>query len=224
MTQWIDRSLGVTLKDAQSEFKTRYALHALGMFVVTTIAIMMFSTAGETLSNGTLAGILWIIVFFTAMAGLGRSFVAEEERGTALLLRLLAPSEVVYAGKLLYNVMMLVSLTTVTAAAFVLVMNVQVKTFSLFALTIICGSLGLASSSTIVAAIIARARAKGALYAVLSFPLLVPWVLLVVDATRMSFDGIPLAGEGLNDVLLLLAYTGVVIGASSIVFDIVWKD
>lgn len=224
MAHWIDRSVGVTLKDGQSEFKTRYALHALGMFVVTTIAIMMFSTAGETLSTGTLAGILWIIIFFTAMAGLGRSFVAEEERGTALLLRLLAPSEVVFSGKLAYNVIMLVALTIVTAAAFVLVMNVEVKTFSLFALTIVAGSLALASASTIVAAIIARARAKGALYAVLSFPLLVPWVLLVVDATRMSFDGIPLWGEGLNDVLLLFAYSGVVIGASTIVFDIVWKD
>lgn len=224
MAHWFDRSLGVTLKDGRSEFKTRYALHALGMFVVTTIAIMLFSTAGETLSTGTLAGILWIIIFFTAMAGLGRSFVAEEERGTGLLLRLLSPSEVVFTGKLIYNIVILTTLTAATAALFVLVMNVNVKTLSLFALTLLMGSIGLASASTIVAAIIARARAKGALYAVLSFPILVPLVILVVDATRMSFDGAPLAGEGLNDVLLMTAYAGMVIGASSIVFDIVWKD
>src|SRR5690242_4595853 len=213
MTRWINRSIGVTLKDVRSEFKTRYALHALGMFVVTTIAIMLFSTAGETLSTGTLAGTLWIILFFTAMAGLGRSFVAEEERGTGLLLRLLAPPEVVLGGKLLFNIAILLALSIATALLFVLVMNVTVKTPSLFVLTLLAGAIGLAAASTIVAAIIARARAKGALYAVLSFPLLVPLVILVVDATRMSLDGAPLAGEGANDVLLMGAYTAAVIGA-----------
>lgn len=224
MTHWIDRTLGVTLKDGRSEFKTRFALLSLSMFVVVTMFIMVFATMGETLSTGTLAGILWIIVFFTAMAGMGRSFVAEEERGTGLLLRLLAPSDVVFAGKLLFNVLMLVTLTAATATLYVLLMNIVVKSFWLFALTLLTGSAGLASSSTIVAAIISRARGKGTLYAVLSFPILVPLVILVVDATRMAFDGLPLAGEGLNDVLLMAAYTGVVIGVSTIVFDIVWKD
>src|SRR5579883_2780177 len=210
MSAWIKQSLGVAAKDANSEVKTRYALNALGMFVVTTIAIMLFATAGETLSTGTLAGVLWIVIFFSAMAGLGRSFVSEEERGTAMFLRLLAPSGAIFSGKLLFNILLLLTL--------------NVGVVAVFLLTVIAGSLGLASASTVVAAIIARAHAKNALYPVLAFPLLVPLVLLVVDATRMSFDGLPLFGEGGRDVILMAAYTAAVIGVSSILFDVIWKE
>ncbi|HET7153088.1 MAG TPA: heme exporter protein CcmB [Candidatus Kapabacteria bacterium] len=224
MSAWIKQSLGVAAKDANSEVKTRYALNALGMFVVTTIAIMLFATAGETLSTGTLAGVLWIVIFFSAMAGLGRSFVSEEERGTAMFLRLLAPSGAVFSGKLLFNILLLLALNAGVTVLFLLVMNVAVKTVSLFLLTLVAGSLGLASASTVVAAIIARARAKNALYPVLAFPLLVPLVVLVVDATRMSFDGLPLIGEGGRDVIIIAAYTAAVIGVSSILFDVIWKE
>jgi heme exporter protein B len=221
---WYSRATGVTLKDLRSEFKTRYALSSLAMFVVTTIAIMLFGTAGETLTTGTQAGLLWTVMFFTAMAGLGRVFIAEEERGTALLLRMLAPSGAVFGGKLAFNMLVILAMNAATAVVYVTMMKVDVRTPSLFAATLLAGSLGLSSASTIVAAIIARARSKGSLYAVLSFPLLVPLVLLVVDATRMSFDGIAFSGEAMNDVLLLLAYSGLVIGVSSIVFDVIWKD
>ena len=224
MPPWIKQSLGIAAKDAASELKARYALNALGMFVVTVVAIMLFATAGETLSTGTLAGVLWIVIFFSAMAGLGRSFVSEEERGTAMFLRLVAPTSAVLNGKLLFNVLLLLAVNIATVGVFLLLMNVAVKTFSLFILTVLAGTVGLASASTIVAAIIAKANAKNALYPVLAFPLLVPLVMLVVDATRMAFDGIPLYSEGGRDVVLMVAYSAAVIGASTIVFDVVWKD
>ena len=88
MPPWIKQSLGVAAKDAASELKTRYALNALGMFVVVTIAIMLFATAGETLSTGTLAGVLWIVIFFSAMAGLGRSFVSVNSSDDDMLMNL----------------------------------------------------------------------------------------------------------------------------------------
>ncbi len=77
----------VFTKDLYSELRTRYALNALIMFVVVTLSIILFSTAGETVSPSLSAGILWIIIFFSAMSGLSRSFVSEEERGTTMTLR-----------------------------------------------------------------------------------------------------------------------------------------
>ncbi len=56
-----------------------------------------------------LSVLLWIVIFFAALAGLDRSFVKEEESHTAPLLRLAAAPSVVWAGKLLYNLVLIFS-------------------------------------------------------------------------------------------------------------------
>jgi len=72
----------IFLKDLKSELRTRYALNALFMFVVVTISVILFSTAGESLGGTLLSGLLWVVIFFSAMSGLSRTFVSEEDRGT----------------------------------------------------------------------------------------------------------------------------------------------
>ena len=70
------RSAGsVFLKDWRSELRTRYAVSALLMFVVTTISIILFSLGSEGASPDALSGMLWVVVFFAAMSGLSRTFV-----------------------------------------------------------------------------------------------------------------------------------------------------
>ena len=91
MRRWI-RSVGAILrKDIHSELRTRYAISALVMFVVTTIAVLLFALGQEDAPAEVLAGTLWIVIFFGAMSGLSRTFVMEEERGTSMTLQLLAP-------------------------------------------------------------------------------------------------------------------------------------
>lgn len=41
----------IFLKDLKSEIRTRYALNALLMFVVVTISMILFATAGEVMSG-----------------------------------------------------------------------------------------------------------------------------------------------------------------------------
>ena len=80
----------IFLKDVRSELRTRYALNALMMFVLTTLSIILFSIGNENVSPEVLSGVLWIIIFFSSMSGLSRTFVSEEERGTVMTLQMLA--------------------------------------------------------------------------------------------------------------------------------------
>ena len=57
----------VLVKDLKSEFRTRYAISAVLLFIFTTITMIVFSTAGEVLTVGVAAGLLWVIIFFAAM-------------------------------------------------------------------------------------------------------------------------------------------------------------
>lgn len=97
----------IFLKDLKSEIRTRYALNALLMFVVVTISMILFATAGEVMSGELLSGLLWVVIFFSAMSGLSRTFVSEEDRGTVIFLQLATRPSVVYFGKLLFNLVLI---------------------------------------------------------------------------------------------------------------------
>jgi heme exporter protein B len=211
-------------KDVHSEFRTRYAMNALVMFVVVALSIILFSLGDEAVSPGVLSGILWVIIFFSGMSGLSRTFVSEEERGTVLTLQLLADPSAIYAGKLLFNMVLTVCLNMFIAACYVLlVQQFIVQSPLLFWITILLGSFGIAAAATILAAIIAKANTKGTLYPVLAFPIMLPLLLTVMNATRLATEGAAL-GEAAGEFQVLIAYTVVIIAVSVILFDFVWKD
>ena len=221
---WGSSVLAILRKDWQSELRTRYAISALLMFVITTISIILFSLGSEGAPAEVLSGMLWVVIFFAAMSGLSRTFVMEEERGTAMTLQLLAPPSAVYFGKLLFNLVLIAGVNLLTVALYSLFINgFIIKTASIFIITITLGSIGFAAAATIIAAIIARASTKGTLYPVLSFPILLPLLLTVINATRLASEG-AFFEEAYGEFQILISYIVVVIATSFIVFDFVWKD
>jgi len=217
-------AVSVFTKDLHGELRTRYALNSLVMFVVVTISIILFSTAGETVSPGLSAGILWIIIFFASMSGLSRSFVSEEERGTSMTLQLWAKPNSVLVGKLLFNSLLLYALNAMIVIVYLLTMpSFIVRSPFIFVATIFLGSIGLSSASTFIAAIISKANSKGTLYPVLSFPILLPLLMSVIDATRLSVEGAAMI-EAFDDFKIMLSYAVVVTTAAVVLFDFVWRE
>jgi heme exporter protein B len=220
----IRQAFAVFHKDLSSELRTRYAINALLMFVVVTLAVIMFSLVGETLSPGALTGMLWVVMFFAAMSGLSRSFVAEEERGTTMTLQLLAAPVAVYLGKLLFNLVLVMVLNLFIIALFLLTMDqFIVQQYGLFWLVMLLGSLGMASATTIIAAIIAKANTKGTLFPVLSFPVLLPLLMAGINATKIAVEGESWTTVW-PDLQLLGSYIVVITTVSFLLFDFVWKD
>jgi heme exporter protein B len=212
-------------KDVQSELRTRYALNALLMFVVTAVATILFALRSDQPTPTALAGMYWVVIFFTAMSGLSRIFVSEEERGTTMTLQLVASPSVVYFGKLLFNVVLTLSLTVAVTILYMLVFSTSftIQTPSIFAVTVFLGSLGFASAATIIAAIVAKANTRGTLYPVLSFPVLIVLLMTVMSATTRALDGEPFAAA-MGDFQILLGYILAMTGGSYLLFDYVWKD
>ena len=217
-------AISIFSKEIASELRTRYALNALLMFVVTTLAIIVFSLGSEHVPIEIYCGTLWVIIFFSAMSGLSRTFVTEEERGTTLLLQLITSSNSVLLGKLLYNFLLNLIISVFTALSYqVIFEDFVIKTGLIFWVTILLGTMGLASASTILAAIVAKANAKGTLFPVLSFPVLVPILLTAIKSTILSVEGGTFT-EALPDFQVLLSFTVVIITVSILLFDFVWKD
>jgi heme exporter protein B len=214
----------VVVKDVRSELRVRYALNALLMFVVTSLATIVLALRDSELNPEILSGMFWVVIFFTAMSGLSRIFVSEEERGTTLVLQLVASPSAVYFGKLIFNCSLTLLLSSAVTLLYVIAFPAFViRSATIFLSTVFLGSLGFASISTIIAAIIAKAQAKGTLYTVLAFPVLAPLLVTVIQATALSIQS-EVWGDSVPQFQIMIGYLCVVIGFSSLVFDFVWKD
>jgi heme exporter protein B len=216
--------IAVFQKDWQSELRTRYAINALAMFILVTISVILFSIGQENVSEHLTGGLFWVVIFFSAMSGLSRAFVSEEERGTTLALQLIAAPSTIYFGKLLFNlVLVLIMNVAIVILYFLLFESFIILNFGLFLFSLILGSFGIAISSTIIAAIISKANTKGTLYPVLSFPILLPLILTLMELTKFAMDG-ELIANSLVELAVLVCYDVIMLTAGYMLFDFIWKD
>ena len=219
----VSKAFAVFAKDLRLELRSRYALNAILMFGVTTLAVVSFSLGQAGLPPKLLAALFWIIMFFSAMSGLAHVFIREEESGTALVLKLRAEPDAVYWGKLIFNFTLLSIMTVIITPMFFIFTDAPTGNIGGFMVVLVLGVIGLCGATTIIAAIIAKVAVKGALFAVLSFPVLVVLLLLLVGASTKALDGRALT-DIFTEIQGLVAYCVVMITASILLFKFVWLE
>lgn len=218
------KALALFNKDWKSELRTRYAINALAMFILVTLSVILFSIGQEPISEYLTGGLLWVVIFFSAMSGLSRAFVSEEERGTTLALQLSASPTTVFSGKLIFNILLVFLMNIFITILFALLFkSFVINNFSLFLALFFLGNIGIAASSTVIAAIISKASSKGTLYPVLSFPILLPLILTLIELTKFTIDGKSVE-DSFVEIFVLLSYDVIMITASYLLFDFIWKD
>lgn len=223
VSRWAAEAAAVFLKDWRCELRTRYALNTLGLFAFTTLVVVSVVLgpvgAAPQLAGTVLPVILWLVVLFAVTAGLPRIFVAEEETHTATALRLAATPSALFCGKLLYGLTVVLALEVLITPLFLAMVQMTARRPLLLAAALLAGGYGLAVGSTLVAAMVAQARTRGALFAVLLLPVLVPGLLFAVQLTRAAVTGEP-AGVELR---MLLLYDATLTVAGFMLFPSVWS-
>jgi heme exporter protein B len=223
ISNWLAETLAVFAKDWRSELRTRYALNTILLFALSTLVIVSLALGplGTRPADRTavLPVVLWLILLFAAAAGLPRGFAHEEETHTATALRLSATPSALFCGKLLYSLTLLAALEILVVPLFLAMVQLEIDHPWRLIAALLAGGYGLAAGSTLVAAIVAQARGKAALFSVLAFPVLVPLLLLAVAMTRAAVGGDP-APDALRQLLL---YDGSVTVAGLMLFPAVWN-
>lgn len=209
-------------KDWRAELRTRYALSTVFLFSLTTLMVVSLSIGpigGSAEARPLLPVFLWLILLFAASAGLPRTFVHEEESRSADALRLSAQPSAVFAGKCLYNLTLIMALVLVVTPLFVGMLALPIVNARAFVLGLIAGAFGLAVASTLIAAMVAQARARGPLFAVLAFPILLPLLKLAIDVSLGAVFGTPV------EIALTLAflYDAMIVVASLMLFPAIFN-
>lgn len=216
-------ALSILKKEILQELRTKYAINTLLAFTGASLLLILFTLRAQQLDPTPKSGLVWIIILFAAMTGMMRSFVQETEKKTWALLQLHAGANDVFLGKLAYNFLFLLILHIFTFFFYMMMMNMSVINPVFFVCSLLLGSLGLASVTTLTSAMIAQADRKGAVFSVLCIPLLVPLLLILTRTTKIALVDGP-DGSEWNDLAALVGFCGVTITTGFLLFDYIWED
>jgi len=224
VTAFLSRAWAVCANDAAQELRRRIAAGSVFFFAATCLALVAFAVGPfgvpEEARSRLHAALLWILLFFSAATGLPRAFVREEESGTALALRCLAPAPVIVAGKTMFNFLLSLAVVAVTMPSFALLMDWRVASLpALLGLTVLA-SYGLAVVSTFLSALVARAGQRNVLFVLISFPLLLPLLLPAIAGTVAASEGSSTA----TALRVLIAYDGAATCGAYLLAAAAWED
>lgn len=210
-------------KELRTEYRARYAVNSMLLFCITCAAVVSFSLGGRADDERVQAALLWVVIFFSAMSGLSRSFVKEQEVGTMQMLRVSCDPGPVFFGKALFNLVLMISALIVLTVLFVLFLNMNVRSIGFYMASAALASVSVAALCTLISAIVAGARARGTLFPILSFPVLLPVFATASQATKLSLEGGTLL-KNLDTIGFLAGYAAASIIVCSLLFDFLFYD
>ncbi|MEI6914952.1 MAG: heme exporter protein CcmB [Armatimonadota bacterium] len=211
-------------KDFRSEFRTRYALSAILLFAVASIAMLSFVLRGQMMEPRQSAALVWVIIFFAAVTGLSRPFVQEAEAGTELLLRQAARPESVWLGKFLFSLVLMGALEVVIFPLYSALMGAPILAPLPLVGVAALGAVALAVSTTIVAAMVSKANARATIFAVAALPIMLPALIFLVEATAPSFGAHDPGGQAGAAMRTLISYSGILGALSWMLFPVIWEE
>jgi heme exporter protein B len=175
-------------KEFLIDFRQKYPIAGIVLYIFATIYISYLTFQG-IISPTTWNSIFWIVLLFTFITGLAKSFVSEEKR--SLYYYLVIPSGKLLTGKLVYYSLYGVFLVFIINLLFNIFLPFpsQSADISLFTANMCLGALGLSASLTMISSIASKTTNASTLMAVLGFPVIIPVLLLAVTNSRKILLG-----------------------------------
>ncbi len=207
-------------KEIKLEWRSKYALNAIVLYVVSTIFVcyLSFKRADPITWNA----LFWIIMLFASVNAISKSF-AQESKGRQLYYYTVASPQAIILSKIIYNTLLMILLAAIALTFYTAVFNNPVGDMPLYILTVIIGSLSFAVVFTMISGIASKAGNSGALMAILSFPVIIPLLLLLIKLSKNAMDGLD-RSVSYDEIAVLLAINVAVVTMSLLLFPYLWRD
>jgi len=207
-------------KEFTLEFRQKASLGGILVYVVATIFISALSF-NKIIVPATWNALFWIIFLFSAITICGKSF-AKESGGAALNNFVLYKPLVFITSKLIYNFIFLLGISIMTLFFYSWFVGYLISNFPLFILVLCLASLGFSAVLTLMSAIASKAENNFTLVSILSFPVLIPVLVLVLRISKQAIDG--LSWSVSTDFLLILGSINVIcLVLSVLLFPYLWR-
>jgi heme exporter protein B len=208
-------------KEIKLELRQKYVINGILLYLVSTIFVT-FLAFDDLVSVETWNSLFWIILLFIAVNGISKSFL-QESPARHLYYYTIASPQAVILSKIIYNLLLMLILSSLSFLFFMLMMGNPVIHLPLFLVCLLLGSAGMTSVLTMVAAIASRASNNFSLMAILSFPIILPLLSLLMKVSKSSLVVSQESGN-LGFIIILLTINGAVIILAYLLFPYLWRD
>jgi heme exporter protein B len=214
-------TLATLAKDIRLEWRSKDALNSMLFFSLLVVVIFSFSfdpTAEE--SRQIAGGLVWVAFLFSTIVALNQTWARELRNQVLDAYRVSpAPANALFLAKALGNFILVSLLEAVMAPLFMVFYNLRIlgTAWQLIPVCVL-GTWALVASGTFFAAMSIRTRMREVMLPLILFPLSIPAIQSMVEATRIILSG---DGSPRFWIVLLLTYDVVFTTACLALFETV---
>ena len=207
-------------KEVLLEWRSKYAFNGILLYVVSTIFVcyQSFKSTPPLIWNA----LFWIIMLFTAVNAIAKSFM-QESKGRLLYYYTLASPQAIIISKIIYNILLMLVMSGIALLAYSIVFQSPVADNWLYMASVALGALCFSTVFTMISAIASKAGNNGTLMAILSFPIIIPVLMLIIKLSKNAMDGLD-RGVSYDEIGVLLIINLIVIVISLLLFPFLWRE
>ena len=207
-------------KEILLEWRSKYALNGILLYVISTVFVcyLSFKTTPPLVWNA----LFWIILLFAAINAIAKSFM-QESKGRLLYYYQIASPQAIILAKIIYNILLMVLMATIALAFYSIVFENQVGDIWLYFIAVLIGAISFSTVFTMISAIASKANNNNTLMAILSFPVIIPLLMLIIKLSKNAMDGLD-RSVSLDEIAVLGGINLIVIVISLLLFPYLWRD
>ena len=224
----INQTLNLLKKEILLEWRSKYAFNGVLLYVASTVFVCYISfslTPGFKESNGypvVWNVLFWIIMLFASVNAIAKSFI-QESKNRLLYYYTIASPQAIILSKTIYNILLMALISILALLVYMLFFTNTIGDPLLYFLAVLMGSTSFSTVFTTISAIASKAGNNGTLMAILSFPVIIPVILLLIHISKSAMDGLD-RSVSYGNIEALGLVNLIVIAASLLLFPFLWRD
>lgn len=207
-------------KEVLLEWRSKYAINGILLYVASTVFVCYLSF--KKINPVTWNALFWIIMLFASVNAIAKSFI-QESRARQLYYYTVASPQAVIISKIIYNSLLMLALSVISLLFYTVVFGNPLADPMMYIVGVIIGSTSFSTVFTMVSAIASKAGNNATLMSILSFPVIIPLLLLLIRFSKNAMDGLD-RSTGMNELLALISLNIIVVAISLILFPYLWRD
>lgn len=208
-------------KEFLLEFRQKSTLAGILVYIVATVFVSALSFK-KIIQPHVWNALFWIIFMFITVNVSGKSFI-QETKGKGLYNYLYYSPRFFILSKIIYNMILMGVLSLLTFFFYSWFVGSMVQDMGMFLLSLLFSSTAFSGVLSLMSAIASKAGNNMSLMAILSFPVLMPLLLVSIKLSKYAIDGLAWS-VSYKYLLILIMLNFVVIALATILFSYLWRE
>lgn len=215
-------------KEILLEWRAKYAFNGVLLYVVSTVFVCYISlnlNPGFSKSEGypvVWNVLFWIIMLFASVNAIAKSFM-QESKNRLLYYYSIASPQAIILSKTIYNVLLMGLLSVLALIVYLVFFPNTLGDPLYYFFAVLLGSVSFSTVFTMISAIASKAGNNGTLMAILSFPVIIPVILVLIKLSKSAMDGVD-RSFFYGNIGVLCAINAIVIATALLLFPYLWRD